>query len=133
MAPEELTTGEGGALRGRLISLGTMGRRLRLLTGLALAQLVAAAALIAIRSVGGATVDVAVRHGFVTVMPSVNFWFCVVFMTLAWGYLLGGALHAHLGVRLAAPAAFTVVMWLTLDRASLDAPQTAIASAAIAA
>lgn len=115
---------EHGGLAERLISLGTMDRRLRLITGLAIAQVAAAAAMVALRDAGGGTTEISVTEGFLTVMPTVTFWLAVAFTALTWSYLLAGALHAHvLVLRLAALGGFTAIMWETVSRAAPGATQ----------
>ena len=88
-----------------------MDRPLRLITGFALAQLLAIAVAIAVRNVGApyVVVKLEANHGEVGV-PLMLFIACLVFLTLAWSYVLTGAMHAHVVVRFVALVAFTLAM-----------------------
>jgi hypothetical protein len=99
------------AFRQRAISLATMSRPLRLVTGFAIAQLLATAVAVAVRSVPGpfVTVKYELNHGEVGV-SLVLFLACLVFLSLAWSYLLTGVLHAHFWGRALGLVAFTVAM-----------------------
>lgn len=90
----------------RAISVGTMTAALRGLTAVALAAVALAAVLVGLRSAGLPSVPLGSEGGLQSAMPSVTFWASIVLLSLAWSYLLGGLLHAHRLVRLAAPAAF---------------------------
>lgn len=113
--------GVGGALREKLISLRTMQPSLRLITGIAIAQLLATALLIAYHGSRLPTLDVAVSNGHVTKMPVAIFVLCVAFLILAWSFVLTGALRAQWLVRLAVLGLFSWLM-LYLPAPSVMAP-----------
>ncbi len=95
----------------RAISLRTMDPRLRFVTGLALLQIVIAAVLVGLRDAHFPTVGLDATEGQQTVMPKVTFWLVVVFIALAWSYLLCGLLHGHRLVRLGALGVFGWGAW----------------------
>lgn len=121
-APERLWD----VFRARAISWTTMDRRLRLITGLAIAQLLVAVVLIALRGlpriglpgvapnclkVGWpACVSVAVQAHQLVQMPTALFVVSVLFLALAWSYLLLGALETQPWVTVLALVLFTLVM-----------------------
>jgi len=90
-------------LRERVIGLGSMDRRLRLVVGAAIAQLVAAAIFVALRDVHFPSVigDVTdTDTGSVqSTIPIATFVVATTFLTVAWAFILAGALHAHWTLR----------------------------------
>jgi len=101
------------AFRERAISLRTMPRPLRLITGLAVAQVLAAALLLVLRDHGPQAPQVSVYvvdNQLVSVSVPVLVA-TIVLLALAWSYLVSGVLHAHRLVRVAALALFTWAMW----------------------
>lgn len=120
--------------RERAISLRTMERPLRLITGLALAELIVTAILLAARGLPLALPPIAVyvQDGHLFQLPLPVFVVSLVFLVVAWSYLLAGALHAHPLVRVAGLALFTWAM-LDLRDVTLAAPYAAIESALLAA
>lgn len=88
-------------LRERLISIGTMDRRLRLLVGAAVAQLLVAALMIALRGVDMPRIvgDIA-GNDEQSVIPLATFVVAVVLAVVAWSFVLAGALQAHWLVRI---------------------------------
>ncbi|HUZ19380.1 MAG TPA: hypothetical protein VMU75_02275 [Acidimicrobiales bacterium] len=93
--------------RDRRIALTTMDAPLRLATGGALACLVGAALLIALRDVGGAAVVLPVTAGVRTTLSSPLFIATLVLISVGFGYVLTGAVLAH------RPLALAVVLVLT--------------------
>ncbi len=91
----------------RLISVRTMDWPLRLVTGLAVGQLLACGALIALRDATTSRVSVAVVDQHLVEMPLAIFLVSVFFVSLAWTYLLAGAFSAHWAARIVAALAFT--------------------------
>lgn len=126
MASSEHAHGDGaeheaasflGEIRHRLIHLPSMSRPLKLITGLAIAQVVAAAVLIsleAVQGIGGHFPPVSLyvldNQLVSTTVPVLVV--SLVVLALAWGYLLAGLAHAHPAVQLAGLAVFT---WLTFS------------------
>ena len=101
------------ALRERVISIRTMNRPLRLVTGLAVAWLVAAALLIALRDHGpqGPRVSVYVVDNQLVTLSLPVLVASIVLLSMGWAYLLTGAVHAHWAIRLAGLGLFTWAMW----------------------
>src|SRR5712692_3474790 len=106
---EEALPGFLESVRARLIHLPSMDRALRLVTGMALAQLAACAALLAAARLPSPTLPVGIAAGSPVSVPAWIFVFVVGLLALAWTYLLGGALHAHPVVRLVALGFFLVL------------------------
>ena len=104
-------------VRHRLIHWPSMSRPLKLITGLAIAQVVAAALIIvlgAVPAIGGHfplvslyVVDNQLVSTSVPVLVAT-----IVFLLAAWGYLLGGVSHGHPAVQVIGLALFT---WLTFS------------------
>lgn len=97
--------------RERAISIGTMEPQLRLVTGVALLQVIAAAILVGLRNVRMPSVAVSAAEGQQAVVPTPVFWLVIVFVSLAWSYLLTGVLHGHRLVRLVALGVLTLATW----------------------
>ncbi len=110
---EHHAEGFRATFRERAISLRTMPLPLRLITGLALAQLLAAAVLLVLRDHGPQLPRVpvyVVDNQLVSVSVPVLVA-TVVLLTLAWSYLVSGVLHTHPAVRVGALALFSWAMW----------------------
>jgi len=101
------------ALRERLISIRTMNRPLRLVTGLAIAWIVAAALLIGLRDHGpqAARVSVYVVDNQLVTMGMPVLVASIALLSLGWAYLLTGVVHAHWALRAAGLGLFTWAMW----------------------
>jgi len=108
-AQREHEESAAGAVREKLISLRTMDRPLRLITGLAIAQLVAAAVLILIHSFPQPAVAVSWQAGITTHMPAIIFALCFAFLVIATSFIITGALYGHWIVRIASLAIFSYV------------------------
>ena len=104
-------------MRHRVIHWSSMSRPLKLVTGLAIAQVVAAAVIIILGAVPGIgahlpsvslyVVDNQLVSTSVPVLVAT-----LVFLLAAWGYLLAGATHGHPVVQVAGLGIFT---WLTFS------------------
>jgi preprotein translocase subunit Sec61beta len=115
-------TGLLGTFRERAISLRTMSPRLRLVTGLAVAQIVVAAIMLALRGADlpRTTINAgSLQLGGLLQISGVALWVCVVLLAMAWTYVLVGAFHAHLGIRVVALALFTGATALLYYNSSL--------------
>ena len=101
------------AIRERLISIRTMNRPLRLVTGLAIAWILAAALLIGLRDHGpqGPSVSVYIVDSQLVRMSMPVLVASVVMLSIGWAYLLTGAIHAHWLIRVAGLGLFTWAMW----------------------
>lgn len=108
---DEHEAGLGAALREKVISLRTMQPALRLITGIAIAQLAASVLLIALHGLRLPMLEVGWSGVHVTQMPVAIFVICVVFLTVSWSFVLTGALRSQWIVRLAALGFFS---WLML-------------------
>lgn len=107
-----------GTLRHRLISLPTMSPRLRLLSAIAIAQLVVAAVVLALRDQPVPLVTaVAVPYAQPTLIgiPLPIFLAVALLVVLSWTYILAGFLHAHIALRVVGLALFTVSLWSERD------------------
>lgn len=87
-------------LRERIISIGTMDRRLRLVVGAAVAQLLVAAIMVALRGAGIPRIIADVTNGEESTVPVATFVVATVFVVVAWTFVLAGALHSHWSLRL---------------------------------
>jgi hypothetical protein len=101
-------------LRARVGAMRTMSRRLRLVTGVAIAQLFAAAALLAVHDLKMSSTPVAAAARLSSIANPI-FIVCIFFLAFAWSYLLVGALHSHWLVRIAALLFFTYVAARSAD------------------
>lgn len=101
------------ALHERVISIRTMNRPLRLVTGLAIAWIVAAALLIGLRDHGpqAARVSVYVVDNQLVTIGLPVLVASIVLLSLGWAYLITGAVHAHWALRAAGLGLFTWAMW----------------------
>lgn len=125
-------------MRHRLIHWPSMSRPLRLVTGLAVAQIIAAAVIVvlgAVPSIGGHFASVSlytVDNQLVSTSMPV-FIATLVFVAAAWGYLLSGVAHGHPVVQVTGLALFT---WLTFsgwDQLTIDVGTLWVAIALVAA
>lgn len=87
-------------VRERIIGLGSMDRRLRLVVGAAIAQLIAAAIMVALRDLHLPSVIGDVTDNEESAISVATFCVAVVFLSVAWSFILAGALHAHWALRL---------------------------------
>lgn len=108
-------------LRRRLIRLDTMPQSLRLATGFTLAQILAAALLIAIHYLPQPVLTTSWQGGYAVRMPVLAFVVSVVLLVIAWTFLLTGALYAHWSMRFAILAVFTLFV---TDQGLLLSPTT---------
>ncbi len=109
----------------RLIPLRSMSPRLRLVTGVAVAQLVVAAVFLCLRGVHlplTVAADVASRQVGVIAVPTVVLWVAVGFVSLAWSYMLAGAIDAAWQIRLVVLLAFSGSTWLLWLNAGFHGP-----------
>lgn len=105
-------SGLRAALREKLISLRTMPRPLRLITGVAIAQLIVSALLLALHNLPGPYITVGSVDHRLTHMPIITFVVCFAFFLLAWAFALAGGLRAYWPVRLLALAIFSYIALL---------------------
>ena len=96
------------AFRHRARSLWGGGRRLRLITGLALAQVLVAAALVTAHDLPMPVLSISTTDNRLIQMGVPIFVLTMVFIALAWSYLLSGALHAHPVFRVLGLVLYTV-------------------------
>jgi hypothetical protein len=96
----------GEQVRERIIGIGSMDRRLRLVVGAAVAQLVAAAIMVALRGTHLPTVIGDVTDNTESAIPVATFVVATTFLTVAWAFILAGALHAHWTLRILALGLF---------------------------
>lgn len=104
--PTDAPLGLWATFRDRAGRLGTISPRLRVLVLVAVAQMVTAAVLLALRGVRFHTSPLAIATSGTTSVPLPVLWLTVVSMTIAWAYLLAGAARAHPVVGLVALGAF---------------------------
>ena len=95
----------------RAIHIASMERALRWITITAVAGIVAAAVLVALRNMDVSSLPLTTESGVTSRIPSVAFWVAVGIFSAAWAYVLGGLLHAHRLVRVAALGVFTYGLW----------------------
>ncbi|MFI5271788.1 MAG: hypothetical protein ACHQ4H_01990 [Ktedonobacterales bacterium] len=96
-----------------MIHIRSMTPSLRLVTGFALGQLVAVALLIVLHPLMRTAISVGTRDNSTIQMPLVIFAACLVFLEVAWTFVLAGAFHAHWIVRLLLLGIFTYVFGFT--------------------
>ncbi len=119
-------------LRERIISIRTMDRRLRLVVGAAVAQLLVAAIMVALRGADIPRIIGDVTNGEESTIPVATFVVATVFVTVAWTFVLAGALHTHWVVRLVIVGLFS---WSVVIERDVPGQTTGgeIASAALLA
>ncbi len=119
-------------LRERIISIRTMDRRLRLVVGAAVAQLLVAAIMVALRGADIPRIIGDVTNGEESTIPVATFVVATVFVTVAWTFVLAGALHTHWVVRVIIVGLFS---WSVVLERDVPGQTTggAIASAALLA
>jgi hypothetical protein len=105
-------------VRERLIGWGSMDRRLRLLVGAAVAQLAVAAIMVALRDRPLPAVIGDASDSGESLIPVASFVIATAFLTVAWSFLLAGALHAHRALRLPAFALFAWAFVVERDTVS---------------
>ncbi|HZS15686.1 MAG TPA: hypothetical protein VFC09_13910 [Candidatus Dormibacteraeota bacterium] len=118
-------------VRERAIRLRTMERPLRLATGLAVAQLAAAALLVALRDTAMPSVTVYSSDRVVDV-PLPVLLVSLVLATAGLTYLLAGAFHCRPWVRIAAVAGLTAALIPARDLVGDSFPRSLLALAAVA-
>jgi hypothetical protein len=96
-------------IRGR--ALLSLERRLRLVTGVALAQLIAGAIIVTTRDLPLPLIGIQAVEGRLVSMAAPTFVLCIIFICISWAYLLSGILHAHPLLRLLGLVAFSVAMF----------------------
>ena len=103
----------GSVLRDRIISIGSMSFRLRLITGFAIAAGVASFVTTAVQAfpIRFPMVQLYPVKGRLVETPVPVLVVTVIMLIFAWTYLLSGALHAHWAVRIGAIAVFSLSMW----------------------
>ena len=98
----------------RRLVVSTMDRPLRLATAGAVASLLGAVVLIAIRDVGTSSVVTGVNSGVNTTLSGALFVATLILLSLGFGYLMTGAVLAHRVVAFASVLVMTVLMgWQT--------------------
>lgn len=126
-ANESASEGEGESegeerfwltLRERLISWRTMRPSLRLITGVAVAQLLAAGAIIALHGLTLPQINLGLSFGHATQMAAPFFWASIAFTVISLAFLMTAALMMRWPIRLLALALFS---WLTLFTPEPDA------------
>ena len=95
-------------LRSRAAGLYRGHRRLRLVTGLALAQVLVGALLVLAHDLPMPLLTLSTTDNKLIVMGAPIFVASLLFTSLAWAYLLSGALHSHPVVRMLGLVAYTV-------------------------
>jgi hypothetical protein len=118
-------------LRTRLISIRSMERPLRLITGFGVAMLLASGLLVALRDVTMPQVGVDYVDGRLTTMGLATFITSLAFVSLAWAYLLAGIAHIRAVLRVPGLVLFTLAMGWQL-REGLTAAGTAAVAGAFA-
>ncbi len=102
--------GLAGTFHEKVISLDTMEVRLVLPTALAIAIVFASAVLLATRDAGWPLVSAGQVQGTVLgTVPLPTALLTTITIILAWSFILAGALHAHLALRVVAVAAYALV------------------------
>ncbi len=142
MAEREPATGEPAqgerhglleSLGERVISVRSMDRRVQVVTAVVALQGLVVAAMIVFGGSLGSPLDISVVDGRLVTMPAPVFIACTAFLVLAWTYMLAGAHHGHVLLRLAAAALFT---YSTTDlwqlAAAADSPAHALVIACVA-
>ncbi len=119
-------------VRARVIGLGSMDRRLRLVVGAAIAQLIVAAIMVALRDAHLPSVIGDVTDNEESLIPTATFVVAVVFLTIAWSFLLAGALHAHWLLRIPALALFVWAFYVERDTVT-DRPAGTVAAVVLMA
>ena len=97
------------AFRERRLSIATMDTPLRLATGGAIASLVGAAVLVALRDTGS-PLPVGVTEGVLTTLSTPLFVAALVLMAVGFGYVLTGAVLGHRVLAFVAVLAITGVI-----------------------
>jgi hypothetical protein len=105
-------------VRERVIAIGSMDGRLRLVVGAAVAQLVVAAIMLALRGTHLPSVIGDVTGDEESSIPVATFVIATCFLTVAWAFLLAGAFHAHWVLRLPAFGLFAWVFAIESDTVS---------------
>jgi hypothetical protein len=116
-------------LRERVISIRTMDRRMRLVVGAAVAQLLVAAIMVALRGADIPRIIGDVTDGEESTIPVATFVVATSFVVVAWTFVLAGALHAHWSLRVLVVGLFS---WSLLAERDVPAQTTAGEIAAIA-
>jgi len=100
-------------LRKRVISIGSMSLRLRLITGFAIGVGIASITATAVQAlpVHLPMIELYAVDGRLVEAPALVLILTVAMLIIAWTYLLSGALHAHWSLRIAGIAAFSLAMW----------------------
>lgn len=97
-------------LRERMIKLEGMPRSLRLITGLTFGQMLAVAVLMVLQLLPQPMLAVSWQNRQTTQMPVVVFVTSVLFLAVAWTFVLSGAIHGHWLLRLPVLGIFTFVL-----------------------
>ncbi|MFZ0214483.1 MAG: hypothetical protein WAM30_00915, partial [Candidatus Dormiibacterota bacterium] len=108
--PEERVGDEGlaGTFREKVISVRSMEGRLLMPTALAIAIVIAAAILLATRSLDWPRVSAGIQNGVLTAVPLPVAIVAALALVLGWSFVLTGALHAHLALRIAGLGLYTL-------------------------
>lgn len=101
------------ALRARMLSWRTMTPSLRLITGVAIAQLIAAAAIIALHGLRLPQVGLGLQNGHAIQMAAPFFWASIAFTIISMAFLMTAALMMRWPIRLIALALFSALMLST--------------------
>jgi len=120
-------------VRERIIGLGSMDRRLRLVVGAAIAQLIAAAIMVALRDLHLPSVIGDVTGDEESAISVATFCVAVVFLSVAWSFILAGALHAHWALRIPVLGLFGWAMAVESDTVTGRPAGTVAALALVAA
>jgi hypothetical protein len=115
--------------RERLISIRTMDRRLRLVVGAAVAQLLVAAIMVALRGADIPRIIGDVTDNEESTIPIATFVVATSFVVVAWTFVLAGALHAHWALRVLIVGLFS---WSLIVERDVPAQTTGGSVAAIA-
>jgi hypothetical protein len=121
-AGEDESEGFGSILRERVISIGSMPVRLRLITGFAIASGIAAAIATAVQAlpIHFPMIELSSMNGQLVETSVPVFILTLITLIVAWTYLLTGAFHSHWAVRLVALSAFSLTMWYQRLLVSVD-------------
>lgn len=115
---DEESEGFWRSLKERLISWPSMRPPLRLITGVAIAQLLAAGLIVALHGVGFRQINLGLQSGRDVEMAQPYFWISIVFAILAIAFLMTGALLMRWPLRLLALAIFSAFIILPIAPAS---------------
>lgn len=123
---DEESEGFWRSLKERLISWPSMRPPLRLITGVAIAQLLAAGLIVALHGLKFHQINLGLQSGRDVEMAQPYFWISIVFVMLAIAFLMTGALLMRWPLRLLALAIFSAFIILPIAPAPFTSVRVAV-------